>query len=523
MAALLSKPGITNASFGSSVPSQWSQTWFQNLIKTGLQLADVRNAVGVNGIVVSGNVSQYATIGFGAPVTLPGPVTINAPASGGSYTLTVNANTSNQAGILLQGTGGPFLSIEDLGSNQAFMELQATNASGYLINCSYGVGSPGNLQFQMGSVTRMTLANTGGLTVTTPTAATPTLTAGAGFNSATPAITTSGYYYASGAASAVQYQMNASGPNYGYFGTIATRTWSMGYTSSPGVAGTEVMRWSDSTAAGAVTTFGAASQYSLIVDNASAAGTSYGLLVQAGKNTADYCARFLDGTASIEYFRITGVGVKNFYAPSNGDITTYTYGTSGNWASLTNGNAAANASYGSIVEAGTSASDDCAYFTNYGNTIVYFQIGGGGLIYMPNIGTTAAAANATFSGASNNLQKSTSSVRYKQNVRDVDAKIHDALTQLRPIVYNSAVESDPQDLDYFGLIAEEVEKVEPRLVTYTEELLGFDPHPTVSHKLTPRVGAKRPDGVQYERLTVLLLAAFQKLRAEVDALKASQK
>ena len=79
--------------------------------------------------------------------------------------------------------------------------------------------------------------------------------------------------------------------------------------------------------------------------------------------------------------------------------------------------------------------------------------------------------------------------------------------------------TDPQDTDYFGLIAEEVEKIEPRLVHYSEELLGYDAHPDTPKKLVPRVGPKRPDGVQYDRITVLLLAAFQKLRADVDALK----
>lgn len=86
---LASKPGITGGST-LSIPKSWDQTWFRGFIANQLKGADVRNAVGVNGITVTGNLtSPYATIGFGAPVTLPGPVTINAPASG--TTLTVNA------------------------------------------------------------------------------------------------------------------------------------------------------------------------------------------------------------------------------------------------------------------------------------------------------------------------------------------------------------------------------------------------------------------------------------------------
>jgi len=89
MTALISKPGITSAST-LAIPKSWDMTWFRNFIQNQLKGADVRNAVGVNGIVVTGNIaSPYATIGFIAPVTLPGPVTIN-PGASGTVTLTVN-------------------------------------------------------------------------------------------------------------------------------------------------------------------------------------------------------------------------------------------------------------------------------------------------------------------------------------------------------------------------------------------------------------------------------------------------
>jgi hypothetical protein len=96
MAALISKPGITNAST-LSIPQTWDPTWMRSFINNQLTGADVRNAVGSGGIVVSGTIaSPYATIGFGAPVTLPGPVTISAPTSA-TPALTVNANGSNPA------------------------------------------------------------------------------------------------------------------------------------------------------------------------------------------------------------------------------------------------------------------------------------------------------------------------------------------------------------------------------------------------------------------------------------------
>ena len=69
-----------------NIPKSWDATWFRNLVSTQLKGADVRNAIGANGITVNGNISSpYATIGFGP--TVPGNLTFTgdiviAPASG---------------------------------------------------------------------------------------------------------------------------------------------------------------------------------------------------------------------------------------------------------------------------------------------------------------------------------------------------------------------------------------------------------------------------------------------------------
>lgn len=72
MANLASKPGLTSASVAISIPKDWSSEWFKSLVSNLLQGADVRNAVGANGITVSGNIaSPYATIGFTPPLVIP--------------------------------------------------------------------------------------------------------------------------------------------------------------------------------------------------------------------------------------------------------------------------------------------------------------------------------------------------------------------------------------------------------------------------------------------------------------------
>lgn len=125
-----------------------------------------------------------------------------------------------------------------------------------------------------------------------------------------------------------------------------------------------------------------------------------------------------------------------------------------------------------------------------------------GAVYFPSIGTTASAANAFLNNGSspaNQLLRSTSSIKYKTDVTDLTETDAYKALDLRPITYKSLAEADDQTNTHFGLIAEEVAEIEPRLVHYADG---------------------QPDGVQYERLCVLLLKVVKDLKNEVDALKA---
>ncbi len=125
---LASKPGLSSTTT-LSIPKDWDATWFRNLINNQLKGADVRNAVGANGITVTGNISSpYATIGFGAPVTIPGPVTINGAA--GSPALTVNgAANQHTANFLASTTSGQSLGVViEAGTTSADYALLVNNA-----------------------------------------------------------------------------------------------------------------------------------------------------------------------------------------------------------------------------------------------------------------------------------------------------------------------------------------------------------------------------------------------------------
>jgi hypothetical protein len=110
--------------------------------------------------------------------------------------------------------------------------------------------------------------------------------------------------------------------------------------------------------------------------------------------------------------------------------------------------------------------------------------------------TTASASNM-FVASDGYIYRSTSALKYKQDVRnleDID------ISALRPVRYKSKGEKDDQTKDHFGLIADEAADA------------GFE-------ELVTRGADGEVEGFQYERLTVVLLKELQTLRARVAQLE----
>jgi hypothetical protein len=105
---------------------------------------------------------------------------------------------------------------------------------------------------------------------------------------------------------------------------------------------------------------------------------------------------------------------------------------------------------------------------------------------------TPATGQLSNAGASTCI---VSSIRFKDNVKDLDTGLAE-LMKLRPISYTLK----GSDVEKIGLIAEEVEGVEPRLVFYEPD------------GVTPR-------GVSYEESTALLVKAVQEQQKTIDELK----
>lgn len=176
--------------------------------------------------------------------------------------------------------------------------------------------------------------------------------------------------------------------------------------------------------------------------------------------------------------------------------------------------------------------------------------------YFPNHATTASAANAFLNSASSpvgELLRSTSSLRYKRDVEPLDPKLAEAALQLAPIWYRSKCKGDNQSWSWYGLGAEDVAAIDPRLVhwSYAEEdynetieqmpdtveervrlvkVLDEDEgeHEVeeITRDVTPGALVRKrvlkdgaqlvPDGVMYERVLLLQIAA---LKARIEELE----
>jgi hypothetical protein len=111
--------------------------------------------------------------------------------------------------------------------------------------------------------------------------------------------------------------------------------------------------------------------------------------------------------------------------------------------------------------------------------------------------TTATAANVNIDSG-NTLQRSTSALKYKTDIRDLS---YIDINKFRPVIYKSKCENDDKTLDHFGIIADEVDAAGIKeLIIYNEN--------------------KEVEGFQYERLTVVLLKAIQEQQTIINDLKA---
>jgi len=110
-------------------------------------------------------------------------------------------------------------------------------------------------------------------------------------------------------------------------------------------------------------------------------------------------------------------------------------------------------------------------------------------------GVAIAAAQPVGVNAAGQLGVRASSARFKEAISSMD-KASEAILALRPVSFRYQKSLDPKGVPQFGLVAEEVAKVNPDLVVPDEE--------------------GRPFSVRYEEVSVMLLNEFLKEHRKVE-------
>ena len=81
---------------------------------------------------------------------------------------------------------------------------------------------------------------------------------------------------------------------------------------------------------------------------------------------------------------------------------------------------------------------------------------------------TAVTGSTVVVNSTGKLGVATSSARFKEAIKPMD-KASEAILALKPVMFRYKKEVDPESIPQFGLVAEEVEKVNPDLVVRDEE------------------------------------------------------
>jgi len=109
--------------------------------------------------------------------------------------------------------------------------------------------------------------------------------------------------------------------------------------------------------------------------------------------------------------------------------------------------------------------------------------------FIAGISGVAVTGSTVVVNTNGKLGVATSSARFKEAIKPMD-KASEAILQLKPVSFRYKEEIDPDGIPQFGLIAEDVDKVDPDLVVRDEE-----------GKVTT---------VRYEAVNAMLLNEFQK-------------
>ena len=115
-------------------------------------------------------------------------------------------------------------------------------------------------------------------------------------------------------------------------------------------------------------------------------------------------------------------------------------------------------------------------------------------------GATSSGGTAVFINSNGRLGTATSSRRFKEEIKPMD-RTSEALFELKPVAFRYKKDIDPAGTPQLGLVAEDVEKVNPDLVVRDKE--------------------GKPYTVRYDQVNAMLLNEFLKAHRKVQDLEAT--
>jgi hypothetical protein len=115
-------------------------------------------------------------------------------------------------------------------------------------------------------------------------------------------------------------------------------------------------------------------------------------------------------------------------------------------------------------------------------------------------GATSAGGSAVFINSNGKLGTATSSQRFKEKIKPME-RASEVLFALKPVTFHYKKEIDPQGIPQFGLVAEDVEAINPDLVVRDKE--------------------GKVNSVRYEAVNAMLLNEFLKEHRKVEKLEAA--
>jgi len=492
----------TSASFSSSVTAS-------SLVKSGGTSSQFLKADG------SVDSSTYLTTSAASSTYLPlAGGTLTGALTGTSATFTTSVNSTFIGATLSNPSTGTaarnvLLFTNNVAGN-GFIELFGGGytpsgggddvADGFRIfsNGSGGMAiraNTGSLRFYTGSSERLSIASTGASTFIFPSSG--------GAIGSVKNLTLLNTNEAIGNWSGLNFSYSNSGTNFGYIGTIITSDANnsladlvFGVKASNSVtAVTEYMRIKGGGSIG----IGATSISTKLTIN-------------------DYVGSrlpYIDGTSNTWNSNgITVCSSNSANATIGGglDLTNNTFSVGAyspiiSFSSLTS-NGAYNNSYAGIYGVCQGSGGDANWvkgdlvFATAGSygIIERMRILANGNIGMPTTYgfTTSNAANLYIDSGAGLLYRSTSSLKYKKEVRDYNKGLAEVMS-IRPVYYKGKSENDG-DKEYAGLIAEDIHELGlTEFVQYAED--------------------GSPDALAYSNMIALAFKAIQELKAEIDELK----